>query len=95
MLKDAKLVKQYFGLRFGIGERCSDGVYAVPCETSKGNAFMKMTIKNNEFSGKDNFSLFWDEKLTLSFYDTPKPNVFRESLFSDLFRRIIKANETI
>lgn len=82
--------KRFMGIKFGYGEPCQDGVYAIPTETSKGKAFMRLEIKDNNPAGNDNFKLYWDEKLTKSWYDKPKPKVFTESKFSKLFRQIEK-----
>lgn len=47
------------------------GTYAVPTETSKGKAFMKVVLSLS--GGLSCFYLFWDPELTISWYDNPKP----------------------
>lgn len=42
MIGEANEVQKYFALRFGIGNRIPDGMYAIPTVTSKGNAFMRI-----------------------------------------------------
>ena len=81
-------VKRYFGARFGYGEPLQDGVYAVPTQTSKGKAFMRMEVVGGEPSGNENFILFWDEELTVSWYKSPKPESFTESEFAKAFRKL-------
>lgn len=90
MMSEMKQVKRFFGAKFGYGEPLQDGVFAIPTDTSKGKAFMKMEIINGEPYGKDNFKLFWDEALTISWYDKPKPAEFKESKFSKAFRQMEK-----
>ena len=90
MLSEMNLAKRYLGARFGYGEPIPDGIYAIPCKTSKGNAFMKMEIKNDKPAGDKNFWLFWDEELTISWYNTENPKC-SESPFSKAFRKLINA----
>ncbi len=90
MMAEMKLSKRFFGVKFGYGELLQDGVFAIPTTTSKGDAFMKMEIVEGLPSGSQNFLLFWDEELTISWYDTPKPLNLKESIFSQTFRNIIK-----
>jgi len=90
MLSEINQVKRFFGIKFGYGEVILDGIFAVPTSTSKGKAFMKMEVVNGEPSGSQNFLLFWDEDLTISWYDTPKPIGLKESDFSKAFRNIEK-----
>jgi hypothetical protein len=88
MITEMMQVKRFLGIKFGYGEPIADGVYAIPTTTSKGNAFMKLEMKEGNAEGKDNFSLYWDEKLTLSWYYTDKPENLEEGKFSTLFRQI-------
>lgn len=88
MLSEFNQVKRFLGAKFGYGENIPDGIYAIPTETSKGDAFMKMEFKNNNSIGKDNFTLFWDEELTKSWYTEPKPYILKESKFSKAFRKL-------
>ena len=89
MLSEVKQVKRFFGIKFGMGEKIEDGIYAVPTETSRGPAFMKMEIIDGEFGGKDNFHLWWDEQLTINWYKTEeRPADLKESRFAILFRQI-------
>lgn len=90
MITEMNQVKRFLGAKFGYGELINDGIFAVPTETSKGKAFMKMEFRNGETAGKDNFSLFWDEELTNSWYTEPKPEEFKESKFSKAFRNMEK-----
>jgi hypothetical protein len=86
MIGEMNQVKRYLGARFGYGEPIKDGIYAIPTDTSKGEAFMKMEIANGSPSGEKNFHLFWDEDLTISWYDNPKPEGLTESEYSKSFR---------
>ena len=88
MIAEVNQVKRFLGAKFGYGENIPDGIYAIPTNTSKGNAFMKMEIKNNSQHGEGNFMLFWDENLKFSWYTEPKPDIFRESKFSKAFREL-------
>lgn len=88
MMSEMNQVKRFLGTKFGYGEPIQDGIYAVPTETSKGNAFMRMEIVNGNPAGKDNFKLFWDEELSLSWYDMPNPNYTCESDFAIAFRQL-------
>ena len=95
MFAEIKLVKRFLGAKFGHGENIPDGIYAIPTKTSKGNAFMKYETKNNCSHGKNNFLLFWDEKLTKSWYDSRKPLFLRESSFNKAFRKLESCVEYI
>lgn len=87
MLSEFNQIKRFLGAKFGYGENIPDGIYAIPTETSKGPAFMKMEFKNNNAIGEDNFTLFWDEALTVSWY-SKKPIFLKESAFSKAFRKL-------
>ncbi len=89
-MAEMKQVKRYLGAKFGYGEPIPDGVYAVPTETSKGSAFMRMEMKNSDPVGSKNFHLYWDEELAISWYDNEKPKDLKESDFAKAFRRIEK-----
>lgn len=88
MMAEMNQVKRYFGARFGYGEPLPDGVYAIPTKTSKGPAFMKMEVSGGEESGSDNFYLYWDEGLTISWYGSRKPEGLTESPFAKAFRKL-------
>lgn len=88
MILEILTAKRYLGARFGIGETIPDGVYPIPIYTSKGKAFMRYEVRNNEAYGSDNFKLFWDEALTLCFDTTSKPFFVKESKFSAAFRKL-------
>ena len=88
MLQEVKEVKKFLGAKFGYGEFIPDGVYAIPTNTRKGKAFMKYESKNGSQSGEDNFHLYWDEKLTMSWFDCKKPLFLKESKFSKAFRKL-------
>lgn len=87
MLSEFNEVKKFLGTKFGMNENVPDGVYAVPVKTSTGNAFMRFESKNNTAYGDDNFRLYWDEKLTISWYDSKRPLFLKESKFSKAYRR--------
>ena len=55
MFEEINQVKRFLGAKFGIGENIPDGIYAIPTNTSKGNAFMKYEIKNNAQHGDGNY----------------------------------------
>lgn len=88
MLAEFNEVKRFLGTKFGMGENVPDGIYAIPTKTSKGNAFMRFESKNNTAFGNDNFKLYWDEKLTISWYDLKKPFFLKESIFSKVYRKL-------
>lgn len=88
MLPEINQVKRFLGAKFGYGENIPDGIYAIPTMTSKGEAFVKMEFKNNNSVGKDCFTLFWDEELTVSWYTSKKPMFSNESAFSKAFRKL-------
>lgn len=69
MITEFNEVKKYLLGRFGEPEKVPNGIYAIPTETSKGNAYMKYEHPK----GNENFMLFWDEELKISWYDNPKP----------------------
>lgn len=72
MLTEFNEAGNYLKQKFPDGN-APDGVYAIPTDTSKGPAFMRLELKNNKSFGGNNFSLFWDEALTVSWYTNPKP----------------------
>lgn len=88
MLSEFNQVKMFLGAKFGHIAVIPDGIYSIPTNTSKGKAFMKMEFKNNNAIGKENFKLFWDENLTISWYDSKKPFFIKESKFSKAFRKL-------
>ncbi len=88
MTQEVNQAKRYLGIKFGYGQPIQDGTYAVPCTTSRGKAFMRIIVKDNSFH---DFHLFWDEKLTVDWYENQTPPVdLKESKFADLFRKIEK-----
>lgn len=93
MLAEMNQAKRFLGVKFGYGEIIQDGTFAIPTTTSKGDAFMKLEMKDGKQAGQGNFSLFWDEKLTISWYDKPRPKALRESKFAGLFRQIEECRE--
>ncbi|WP_284464874.1 hypothetical protein [Chryseobacterium sp.] len=64
MLVELNEAKRFLIEKFGSVEEVKSGIYAVPTNTSKGPAFMKVVI--NEEMGMSDFSLWLDEELTLS-----------------------------
>ncbi len=71
MLQEVNEAQQFLKNKFGKGNIVPDGTYAIPTNTSKGNAFMRVEIKNN--NEMFHFDLWWDEALTISWYDNHKP----------------------
>lgn len=67
MLAEVNEVKAFLIEKFGSLEKVKTGVYAIPTETSKGKAFMRVEI-TPEMGMKD-FHLFKDEVLTESWYE--------------------------
>lgn len=88
MIKEMNEVQRFFGAKFGISQNVPDGIYPIPTTTSKGKAFMRFEIKNKQPNGSDNFKLYWDEKLTISWYTERKPFFTRESKFSKAYRNL-------
>jgi hypothetical protein len=88
MLSEFLQAKRFLGAKFGYGEPIRDGVYAVPTMTSKGKAFFRLEMQNQSPTGTENFRLFWDEKLTISWYEKPKPYFKKESKWSSAFREL-------
>lgn len=88
MLAEFNQVKRFLGAKFGIGENVPDGIYAIPTQTSRGDAFMKFVSKDNRGNGIDNFRLFWDENLTISWADNEKPESISESEYSKQYRKL-------
>jgi hypothetical protein len=64
MLKAVNEAKDFLIGKFGSVENVKAGVYAVPTETSKGKAFMRVEITPD--MGMKDFSLFKDEAFTKS-----------------------------
>lgn len=64
MLQAVEEAKVFLVNKFGSVENVKPGTYAVPTETSKGSAFMRVTI--NEEMGMSDFSLWLDEEFTES-----------------------------
>ena len=67
MLAEVNEAKAFLIEKFGSVENVKAGIYAVPTETSKGIAFMRVEI-TPEMGMKD-FHLFRDEELTESWYE--------------------------
>lgn len=88
MVKEFNEVKRYLGARFGIGNRVPDGIYAVPTNTSKGRAFMRFECRDEKPFGDNNFKLYWDEGLKISWYDAKKPLFRKESKFARAYRKL-------
>ena len=65
MIQEVEEAKKYLAKKFkGLAP---SGTYAIPTQTSKGKAFMSVTVDDRHYlSG---FDLFWDEQLTKSWYD--------------------------
>ena len=67
MLAEVNIAKSFLIDKFGSVEKVEAGTYAVPMETSKGDAFMRVIIAPN--MGMSGFDLFKDESLKLSWYE--------------------------
>jgi len=67
MLAELEEAKKFLIKKFGSVEKVEPGTYAIPTQTSKGDAFMKVIITPD--MGMKDFHLFKDEKLTVSWYD--------------------------
>jgi hypothetical protein len=67
MLAEVNEAKAFLIKKFGSVEKVKPGTYAVPTDTSKGKAFMKVTITPD--MGMKDFHLFKDEALTVTWYD--------------------------
>lgn len=65
MIAEYNEVTNYLLGKYGEPENVPYGIYAIPTNTSKGKAFMKYEHPR----GKENFKLFLDEELTVSWYD--------------------------
>lgn len=62
MLSELNEAKNFLANKFGGVDLVPSGTYAVPTNTSKGPAFMKVVI--SEDKGMSDFSLWTDEELT-------------------------------
>ena len=61
MITEVNKAKQYFKDKF-VDSMPEPGTYAIPIETSRGNAFMKVILDEKLFLG--DFSLWQNEALT-------------------------------
>jgi hypothetical protein len=66
MLTEVIEAQTYLKKKFN-GNDVPAGTYAIPTETSKGKAFMKVTVNPEGYLG--GFDLFWDEEFTQSWYE--------------------------
>lgn len=64
MIREVEIARAYFKKNFKNG--VPSGTYAIPIETSKGDAFMKVVV--NEWGKMESFELYWDEALSQSWY---------------------------
>jgi hypothetical protein len=71
MITEVNEAKKWFQKKFDDLSGVPPGDYAIPTRTSKGPAFMRVTIDKNK--GMSNFDLWWDEEMTKSWYTEPKP----------------------
>lgn len=62
MLAELNEVKKHLVEKFGDVDSVPPGTYAIPTETSKGKAFMRVTIA--EDMGMSDFSLWMDDSFT-------------------------------
>ncbi len=75
MIAELNEVKKFFNDKFGEGNHVPCGIYAVPTQTSRGNAFMRVKVTND---GKlSHFDLWWDKELKTSWYDFNKDGTKR------------------
>lgn len=65
MIQEVNEAKRFFKKKFG-DKIVPNGEYAIPTETLRGKAFMRVVITNN--NNLSDFGLWWDRKLTLSWY---------------------------
>jgi hypothetical protein len=88
MIAEANQAQRFLGAKFGTDPcRIKEGTYAVPCDTSKGKAFMRLLVDENK--SMRGFDLFWDESLTVSWYNQSKPgDLPKESKFATIFRKL-------
>ena len=72
MLAEVNKAKDFFKNKFGepLSETVKVGAYAIPTQTSKGDAFMKVVVSDTGLLHC--FELFWDEELTISWYTHKK-----------------------
>lgn len=67
MLSAVISAQKHLKEKFGDLNTVPAGTYAVPTETSRGPAFMRVVI--SEDLGMSGFDLFMDEDLTISWYN--------------------------
>lgn len=70
MLTEVREAKEFFKKLFGEGKNVPHGIYAIPKKTSRGKAYMRVKVSND--GNLSCFDLWWDEALTLSWYDFNK-----------------------
>lgn len=67
MLAELNQAKTFLVNKFGDVNAVPPGTYAIPTDSSKGKAFMKVVIA--EDMGMSDFTLWLDDKLTQNWYD--------------------------
>jgi hypothetical protein len=67
MITEVNEAKAFLIKKFGSVEKVEAGIYAIPVNTSKGGAFMKVIISPS--MGMSDFHLFKNEALTESWYE--------------------------
>jgi|GEM_PF-4543534 len=66
MMNEFNTAREFLIKKFGKAELIKPGTYPVPCNTSRGKAFMKVIASNAGYLS--DFHLFKDEALTISWY---------------------------
>lgn len=88
MTSEINDTKKYFDDKFGIGNRVPAGEYAVPYESSRGKAFMRVRISDDVEQKISGIYLFWDEALTIDWYYKEKNGKPRICLHSHLKKQM-------
>lgn len=70
MLAEANKANAFFNQKFGKGKHVPAGEYAVPTDTSRGDAFMKVIVSEDQYLS--DFKLYWDENFQISWYTHKK-----------------------
>jgi len=81
MLAELNEAKNFLIDKFGSVEKVEPGTYAIPTETSKGKAFMRVLINQN--MGISGFNLFLDDKFEKEWKNS-KINWQKNELLSEI-----------
>jgi hypothetical protein len=94
MLAELNEAKKYLVEKFGDADLVPPGTYAIPTETSKGKAFMRVTIAEDK--GMGDFSLWMDEAFTVKWYDFKKKYFFlTEEFYNQSYLSIDVLNKLV